>query len=131
MARALRAVKNDVKVPSKPQCRLHGTDMTFDPASMRWSCSEPNCTIVAYPKQDDQGRPIAGKGELEFVRFTDEDGMVHIFLRAVDNNVMLDVTGYMDTPGFQVAKEESCTFYSAPIVTKRITELDNYGRKKK
>ena len=131
MPRSLRAQKNDVKTPTKPNCRLHGTEMVFDPATMRWSCTQTGCGIVAYPKQDDQGRPITGKGELEFVRFTDEDGFVHIFLRAVDNNVMLDVTMYMDTPGFKSSYSgPGKLFYTAPIVTTRITELDNYGRKK-
>lgn len=128
----IRAEKNTTALKdAKPNCRLHGGEMKFDPATMRWVCTVAGCGIVAYPKHDDQGRPITGRGALELVYFRDRDGDPHIFLRAVDNNVMLDITSYMLESGIEAETHDGQAIYGVHLVLERVTMLDKYGRKTK
>jgi hypothetical protein len=76
--------------PRKPGCPKHLCEMAFDLETMVWKCPEAGCTMVAYPKEDieaGKSKPRIGRGLIELVKM---DG--HWFLRAPDNNVLIEVT---------------------------------------
>lgn len=99
MAKKLKARNPQVK-KSGPECVLHeGTLMEFVVEEARWECPEPGCTQKAWPEAEvANGRPIVGKGAVEVVLMNDDKtGKPHAFLRAMDNNVMIDVTEHLNT----------------------------------
>lgn len=120
----IRAKKAQVPPPDKPTCRAHAREMVFMPGTLRWECPEPDCGMVAYPKEDDSGRPITGKGEVELLVFKDEYGEEHLYVRAVGNNVIVEITE---------ATTDWKTDGSTAVVGltfDRVTQIDNYGRKR-
>lgn len=69
--------------------------MRYVPEDMRWVCDIEYCKQVAFPPMvAEKGKPIIGKGEVELVRTKDPDGDKNgrYLLRAIDNNVIIDIT---------------------------------------
>lgn len=122
---AIRAKKITLSAPvSKPSCRVHKTTMIYSPDVLAWRCMIPGCESVAYPREDDSGRPIIGKGEVELLVHTDEDGYRQVYLRAEDNNVVLNITKIM------TLMDARKTSTKVTLDLDRVVVLDEYGRRK-
>lgn len=94
---------NILKHPDKPHCVQHKTEMRFEPGRMLWECTARGCPITAFPNRDTDGKPIVGVGDLELLIVHDDGGHPHMWLiKAVDNNVLIDVTAVFSslTDGF-------------------------------
>lgn len=78
----------------RPRCPLHEVPMEYYIEELHWSCPTEGCAQIAFPRAEvSKGRPIVGRGDLEVFVMTDPDsGRQHVFLRALENNVLLDIT---------------------------------------
>ena len=90
----LRA-RNPVVKKKGPLCPVHELLMHYSAEEGLWTCAETGCTQVSFPRSEaSKGKPIVGRGDVEVFVMTDgHTGEDHYFLRATDNNVMIDLTG--------------------------------------
>lgn len=134
MAKHLKKLKTDSgidtskrKKAEKPRCPIHGVEMAYEVDHMRWACTFDDCRQVAFPvEQIEQGKPVIGRGDVEVVRVDDPDGMKsgRILLRAIDNNVIIDVTEIM--ADFTRDKNQGCTLIlDVPYMTDNRTRNKN------
>jgi hypothetical protein len=93
---AVRGEQFKPKPTRSPQCPLHQVPMSYNAENIRWECKVKTCKQISFPEVGaKRGQPIIGKGGLEVTRIHLGDGH-HVFLRASDNNVMLDVTDFLE-----------------------------------
>jgi hypothetical protein len=80
----------------RPHCPVHTmTEMKFNEIRMVWECTEPNCSLIARPKQDSDDKALVlGTGNIQ-LRMVAHDGQVDLVLLS-DDNVALNITPYVD-----------------------------------
>lgn len=103
--------------PTKPGCPVHGGEMAFNPSVMAWTCVVDPCSMVAYPREDfdaGKGKPHVGEGILEIVKHGPR-----WYLRAPDNNVMIDVTDYLNRASD--GTDKAGAFYDVSLRLRNIT----------
>lgn len=102
----LNAKVNDAKKATirKPKCPVHKQEMTYAPHEGLWQCVEATCKKVAIPKDEATtgSRPVIGRGSLECFTVIDKDGQKRTCLRAIGNNVVIDITDYVSRASIDV-----------------------------
>lgn len=91
-----------VKKKRGPRCPVHDVPMAYDAENVRWKCTDLKCRQIAWPENDaDNGRPVVGRGDLEVVLIDDPEGGKEgrVLIRAMQNNVMVDITDCLVTSG--------------------------------
>lgn len=97
----LKAPKN-VAVPtavSKPRCKEHGTEMSFDPAMGFWRCEFKGCSVIARPKTEvSEATPIQARGRIEAVFVPgpnpNQPSGTQVVLKA-ENGVYMDISQFL------------------------------------
>ncbi len=88
-----------LRTPSmKPGCVIHEVTMNFDSSLLVWACPMSDCAQIALPRQDiedGKGKPTVGKGQLDILVMNPDSRSPRYFIRAQENNVLLDVTDYV------------------------------------
>ena len=125
----IRAQKRPQQVPERPRCVEHDKEMVYTPETVRWQCPTWGCSNVAFPRVEEDGRPIIGRGEIELVVYVDEDGKESPFLRATSNNVLLPLSGVV-LDHYETRNGPPRVVYKIAVPQERVMKIDAYGNKK-